>query len=170
MAKAKKRKAKKRQAVSRAERVAATPETVAKLKRDYLQELLVRDPAKGIDEQEVEDLLEIEAAWSVIEAEIGGSAAWSLERSDGGGSHEMSDKAARLWAIWNAWATAFHRRTLVKGALIACWIRERDAIPGEGYLLFRTAARMWDAAKRTFDEDERRERASERALDATSCY
>ena len=56
----KKRRWKKRKAVDRTERVEATPETIAKLRPDYLQHLLARD---GIDHQEVEALLAIEQAW-----------------------------------------------------------------------------------------------------------
>ena len=68
IAKAKKRKSKKRKAVNRSERVAATPETLAKLQRDEIQDMLRLED--GIDEQEVEALLKIEEAWRVIQDEV----------------------------------------------------------------------------------------------------
>lgn len=141
--------------VRKIDRYGPTPETVEKLKRDYLQDLLARDPAKdgdGIDHHEVEDLLEIELAWTVIEAELGGASTWTIERSDGGGSHDMSDGAARLWAIWNLWAKAFEEETHYKGNVMAMKIRARDPVPDAGIYLFHRAARLWDLSRYAFDK------------------
>ena len=153
MAKAKKRKAKKRKAVNRSERHPATPETLAKLQRDELQEMLRQDD--GIDAQEIEALLKIEEAWHVIEGEVSAHSGWTIEHIGGGGQHEMSNRAARLWSIWNAWATEFQRRTSIKGAQIACWITERRSLPRVSVAILRVAARLWDKIEDDHDRGER---------------
>ena len=140
MAKAKRRRMRKRKPVNRGDRVEATPETIAKLQQDYLQHLLARD---GIDHQEVEALLAIEQAWHTIERQFGAHRGWSMERGDGGGTHEMSDAVARVWAVWNCWATEVQRRTTVRGSVIASAIEQRIALDGINVELYRTAARIW---------------------------
>jgi len=152
IAKAKKRRSKKRKAVNRSERVAATPETLAKLQRDEIQEMLLRND--GIDEQEVEALLKIEEAWRVIQDEVSALGGWAPERV-GGGDHEMSNRAARLWTIWNVWATEFQRQTTIKGAQIALWVTERRSLPEGSAAILKRAARLWD---RFEDDHDRRER------------
>lgn len=143
MAKAKRRRQRRRKGVNRNDRVAATPETLAKLRPDYLQQLLALDPADGIDHQEVEALLAIETAWHAIERQFGQHRGWSLERGDGGGTHEMSDATARTWAAWNCWATEVQRRTTVPGSTIASAIEQRVPLGGVEASLYRTAARVW---------------------------
>ncbi len=140
MAKAKRRRMRKRKPVNRGDRVEATPETIAKLQQDYLQHLLARD---GIDHQEVEALLAIEQAWHTIERQFGAHRGWSMERGDGGGTHEMSDAVARVWAVWNCWATEVQRRTTVRGSVIASAIEQRIPLNGINVELYRTAARIW---------------------------
>ena len=91
----------------------------------------------------VPKLLAIEQAWHTIERQFGAHRGWSMERGDGGGTHEMSDAVARVWATWNCWATEVQRRTTVRGSVIASAIEQRIALDGINVDLYRTAARIW---------------------------
>lgn len=126
-----------------------TPETEAKLERDHLQELLARG---GLDVASVESLLEIEEAFGVIESEFGNGANWLMERSDGGGSHEMSDSAAMKWKIWNLWATELFRRTRTTGVKVVGYIQERAPVDAATVKLLRVAATLWDKTKEDHGE------------------
>jgi hypothetical protein len=158
MANAKRRKAKRRADVKRAERTPATPETLAKLQRDSLQDLLARDEG-GLDAGSVEALLEIEGAFRVIERLLGGGAAWVGDRIGHGGNGDISDGDARRWAIWNIWATEFFRRTSVTGVQIAAVIEARAPVDAPTLKLLRQASGLWGKTKRDFDDTKRQEPA-----------
>lgn len=151
---AEKRAARRRDNVKRSERTPATPETLAKLERDHLQELEAREPSEGgLGTDAVEALLEIGRAFGVIEAEFGAGNSWLSERADGDGSHEMSDAQARLWSIWNLWATEFYSLTKRTGVEVAGIVQSR-AVAGAGTVrLLSLAANLWNKKKRDYDKD-----------------
>ena len=121
MAKAKKRKAKKRQAVSRAERVEATPETLAKLRPDPLERLLRKGPQDGgIDHQQFEALWAIKEAANVVGRGLGYQAV-DFERV-GHGRGDMSDGDSRLWDIYIAWSGMFCQSTYVLPRVVTDWV------------------------------------------------
>lgn len=162
MAKAKKRKAKRRQNVKRAERTPATPETLKKLQRDALQDLLGKDGLDGISSGSVEALIEIEAVFHIIERHVGGGTSWIGDRIGGAGNDDISDHDARWWAIWNIWATTLFRMTKRTGIEVATIVEARRAADQATVALLRQAATLWEAVRRDYDDARRAERQTPR--------
>lgn len=170
MAKPKKRKAKRRQNVKRAERTPATPETLKKLQRDALQDLLGKDGLDGISAGSVEALLQIEAAFHIIERIVSGTSAWIGDRIGGAGSGEISDYDARWWAIWNIWATKLFRMTKRTGIEVATIVEARRATDLETVTLLRQAATLWERERRDYDDAQRTDtRQRHTIMEAREC-
>lgn len=159
MAKSKKpKRTKKRQGVRRAERHPATPETLKKLQRDALADLQVRDDG-GLHREEVDALVEIENAFHIIEGIIGnGGPTWIGDRAGSGGAPEISDAAARWWAIWNIWATEFYRRHKIMGIAVAVLVERRQPVGAGDLITLRQAANLWERTRRDYDAARRVER------------
>lgn len=157
MAKPKKRKAKKRKAVDRTERHPATPETMAKLQPDMLDQLLRQGPgAGGIDNQQFEALWAIRDAAHIVGRGLGYQAVDIGNVGHGNG--EMSDSDSRRWDIYNAWAKDFAHMTALSPSIVRDWVdRDRIIRPEDlRYLVF--AAKLWSRHASDYD----RERESER--------
>ena len=156
MAKKRKAKAKRRQNVKRSERTPATPETLQKLQRAALQDLLGRDGTDGSSAGAVEALLQIEAAFHIIERIVGGSGSgWIGDRIGGSGTGEISDHDARWWAIWNIWATRCFKGSKTTGIEIAAIIEARLAKDPSTVALLRWAASLWERVRRDYDDAQR---------------
>jgi hypothetical protein len=171
MAKAKRRRARKRKAVSRAERVEATPQTLAKLMPCNLAHWLRMGPENGgITAKQNDDLKVIVEAWeSMIAALDFGQA--TIGEVSGRGNGEMSDSAARLWSIWLVWAKELQRRYLVRGYLIAEMVRDNRHISAGFVDLLRRAADLWDKCAGDHDGAARAQRHTIRTEgDACLCH
>lgn len=155
MAKAKKRRNRKRQTVKREERCAATAETIAKLRPWPMQDLLRRGPhAGGLDSQQFESALLIVEAFDVITRGLGFKPI-DLGAIGGGGSGEMGPRDERLWMIYIAWANEFQRRAKCRPHVVVGWVKdERPIDPGAAPLIAK-AADMWDRAAGDYDRARR---------------
>lgn len=157
MAKAKKRRAKKRKAVNRAERVAATPETLAKLKPWPMQDLLRLGPENnGISSGQFEAALKIVEAFKIITHGIGFKPL-DLARV-GHGSGELGAGACRLWNIYIEWGNAFQRRAQLAPHTIVEMVEDDRPIGAGAVWLVALAADMWDRAAGDYDKEQRAER------------
>ena len=111
MAKKKRKTKAKRAKVDRAERVAATPETLKKLKPWPMQDLLRRGPEDGgLSSEQFEASLQIVEAFNVITRGLGFKPV-DLGRV-GHGSSDIGPRQARLWNIYVEWGNEFLRLSL----------------------------------------------------------
>lgn len=118
--------------VNRAERVQATPETVAKARGcviDRLFKLGETDAKSGLDP------MQHEAAWEILEAfkvmtGFLGYRPIDLSRGDRGHA-EMGPKALRLWSQYVRWGNALVQRRHVRPHVVVEWLlMERTLDPG----------------------------------------
>lgn len=153
MAKPKKRKAKKRQSVSREERDAGTPETIAKLQPDMLDLLLRRGPdAGGIDNQQFEALWAIRDAAHVVGREPGYQTV-NLD-SVGHGEGPMSDGDARRWDVYIEWSREFMRLSGLAPGIVRAWVdRDRAIRPVEDLRHLALAAKLWGRCLSSYDKE-----------------
>jgi len=156
MAKKKNRRTKaKRRNVSKVERVAATPETLKKLKPCNLAYWLQRGPEDGgISARQHGDLSAIAEAWGIMSSALDyGSAA--IGEATGKGAGDMPDSVARLWAIWIVWARELKRRFGAQGVVVAGMIRGNADIPPHFLPLLCRAADLWSRCCEVYDRDQR---------------
>ncbi len=150
MAKAKKRRAKKRQSVRRTERVQATPETLAKLKPWPMQDLLRKGPENGGLSSN-----QFEAALQIVESMQGHHARLGLQALDltrvGHGNGELGTRACRLWNIYVEWGNAYQRRALISPHVIVQMVEDERPIDAGAVWLVALAGDMWDEAKSQYD-------------------
>jgi hypothetical protein len=157
MAKAKKRRSKKRQAVRRVERVQATPETLAKLKPWPMQDLLRKGPEDGgLSSDQFEAALQIVEACKIITQGLG-FRPLDLSRV-GHGTGEFGARACRLWNIYVDWGNAFQRRSLISPHTIVQMVEDDRPIDAGAVWLIGLAADMWDDSKRQYDRAENQQR------------
>lgn len=155
--KAKKRRSKKRKAVDRSERVAATPETIAKLKPWPMQDLLRKGPEDGgLSSDQFEAALQIVEAFKIITHNLGFKPV-DLGRV-GHGASEMGPRACRMWNVYVEWGNAFQRRALVAPHVIVAMVEDDRPIGAGAVWLVAMAANMWDRACSDYDKRQRAER------------
>lgn len=129
MAKAKKRRAKKRQNVNRAERVEATPETLAKLRPCPLKAMLhvgATDPHSptGLQPEQYEAALQI---WDAYDALVKGLKAGAVDVDKIANAHGgLSDGKARLVAIYLDWSRELMRRFWLQASTVVGWVDDSD--------------------------------------------
>lgn len=155
MAKAKKRRSKKRQGVRRSERVQATPETLAKLKPWPMQDLLRKGPEDGgLSSDQFEAALQIVEACKVITQGLG-FRPLDLTRV-GHGNGEIGPRACRLWNVYVEWGNAYQRRALISPHVIVQMVEDDRPIDAGAVWLVALAADMWAQAARDHDRQQRR--------------
>ena len=152
MAKPKKRRAKKRRAVDRAERHPATPETLAKIRPDLLDQLLRQGPENGgIDNQQFEALWAIRDAAHIVGRGLGYQAVDIGNVGHGNG--EMSDADSRRWDIYTAWGRDFAHLTGLSPSVIRDWVdRDRIIRPADDLRYLVLAAKLWGRHASTYDK------------------
>lgn len=127
MAKAKKRRARKRGGVSRAERVQATPETLAKLRPCPLKAMLhlgALDPhhPAGMQPDQYEAALQI---WDAHDALVKGLKAGTTDVDKIANAHGgTSEGKARLIALYLRWAGELPQRFYVTSSIVLGWIND----------------------------------------------
>lgn len=126
--------------VNPAERVAATPETIAKARGCILAKLYVE---KEIDSGEMDSGYEIMSAFRVITNHIGYKPL-NLDRLAGHGT--MGPKAERLYARYVEWGNELIRRRHIRPHVVVEWLEmerrlDRGAVP-----TLRHALRDWGTA------------------------
>ncbi len=122
MAKAKKRKAKKRGSVNRAERVQATPETLAKLRPCPLKAML---EAGTMEPQHYEAALEIWDAHDALVRHIKAKGSDFNERSDK--AHlNASTRMDQLVTVYLDWSREIMRRYILQASAVVGWIDDHD--------------------------------------------
>lgn len=166
MAKPKKRRAKKRKAVIREERHAGTPETIAKMQPDVLDQLLRQGPdAGGIDNQQFQALWDIRDAAHVVGRGLGYHAAEI--GNVGHGSGEISDGDARRWDIYTAWSREFSRLSALSPSIVRDWVDRDRIIRPEDLRYLALAAKLWGRAASAYDKERQAEaNAQNRVLTA----
>lgn len=158
MAKAKKRRAKRRQNVNRAERVAATPETLAKLRPCPLKAMLhqgaldPRHPA-GMQPDQYEAALQI---WDAHDALVKGLKAGAVDVDKIANAHGgISDRKAYLIGIYLDWAGQLPQKLYLTSAIVLGWIN--DDAPHERMTndnqrrMLTVACDLWNGIKRDHD-------------------
>lgn len=163
MAKAKKRRAKKRQAVNRAERIEATPETLAKLRACPLKAMLhrgaldPRDPA-GMQPDQYEAAL---AIWDAQDSLTRQQKAGTMDLAKVVGAHgEIGDRKDHLIAVYLEWSVEVMRRYMLQSSVVVGWIDDSDpaarlANDAQRRML-RLACDLWIKMR---DDHEKRRRA-----------
>ena len=153
MAKAKRRRTKKRKPVNRGDRVEATPETIAKLRPCPLKAML---HIGTMQPDQYEAALQISAAFGFITRHVG-YRPMDLGRI-GIGHGEMGGSAERATAIYIAWGSETYRRLKVRPHVFV------DLIDGlrplglsTGRLLVK-ACRLWIRSSSDYDHAKRAER------------
>ena len=130
MAKAKKRKAKKRANLNRAERVAATPETLAKLRPCPLKAMLHQgnedpDNAAGMQPQQYEAALEIWDAHDALVRHIKAKGSDFNERCDK--AHlNASTRMDFLVSVYLDWSRTLMRRYILQASVVVGWIDDSE--------------------------------------------
>jgi hypothetical protein len=127
MAKAKKKRSgkKKRPPVNKAERVAATPETLAKLRPCPLKAMLER-PELGFEPQHYEACMVIWDAHVAVSRKL---------KAKGGAFNERTDKAHtedgtrldHLISVYLDWSRTLTRRMFLKPETVVDWIEDHDS-------------------------------------------
>lgn len=170
MAKAKKRRAKTRNSVNRAERVEATPETLAKLRPCPLKAMLHQgaiDPhhPAGMQPEQYEAALQI---WDAHDALVKGLKAGAVDLDKIANAHGgTSDGKARLISIYLKWAGELPRRFYLTSSIVLGWIN--DDAPHERLTndmqrrVLARACDLWNDLKR---EEDKKGRQEARALAA----
>lgn len=171
MAKAKKRRAKKRQSVKREERCAATPETLvhlaARAKANgghafHLQVLLSRGPENnGLSASQFEAALNIVEGFDVITHGLG-YRPMELDRVAAANT-DIGPKGCRLWNIYLDWGRSFERRALLKPHVIVEVIKSDNPISAGSVWLLALAADMWERAASDYDKVHSRTRYADAA-------
>lgn len=158
MAKPKKRKAKKRRAADRTERHPATPETLAKLQPDQLDQLLRQGPdAGGLDNQQFEALWAIRDAAHIVGRGLGFQAVDIGNVGHGNG--EMSDSDSRRWDIYTAWGRDFAHMTGLSPSIVRDWVdRDRVIRPVHDLRHLALAAKLWSRKSSDYDKEREAER------------
>lgn len=132
MAKAKRRRAKKRANVNRAERIEATPETLAKLRPCPLKAMLhlgAINPhhAAAMQPDQYEAALQI---WDAHDALTKGLKAGAVDLNKIAGAHGGTSEAkARLIAVYLQWASQLAGRFYLTSSIVLGWINDDE--PGE---------------------------------------
>lgn len=143
--------------MSRSERVAATPETLAKLKPWPMQDLLRKGPDDGgLSSGEFEAALQIVEAFKIITHGLGYKPT-DLGRVGLGGG-ELGPRSCRLWNVYVEWGNAFQRRALVAPHVIAEMVEDERPIDAGAVWLVAMAGDMWDRACSNYDRAQRVER------------
>jgi hypothetical protein len=166
MAKAKKRRDKKRKAVSRTERVAATPETLAKLRPCPLKAMLhlgatMPEHPAGMQPDQYEAALQI---WDAHDALVKGLKAGAVDVDKIANAHGgLSEGKARLVAIYLQWAGELPKRYYLTSGIVLGWINddaphERMTNDAQRRMLTR-ACDHWINVKQTHDRAARVERS-----------
>lgn len=157
MAKAKKRRTKKRQSVNRAERVAATPETLAKLRPCPLKLML---HAGRMEPEAYEAALQIKDAFDIVTRQVG-YRPLDLGRI-GVGHGECGARASRMISIYIAWGNELIRRLRVRPHVIVEWIEMERSLSLEAEPLLVEACELWI---KTVDDVGRAQRIAAQNLD-----
>lgn len=130
--------------VNRAERVQATPETIAKARGCIIRRLY---EANLIDGQEQDAALEICRAFRVIVSRLG-YRPMDLSNLDQGGGDPASD-ACRLWAKYLTWGRALVARRHIRPHIVVEWLEmERSLVVADEVSLLRSALRDWAEVRR----------------------
>jgi hypothetical protein len=159
MGKAKKRWDNKRKSVDRSERVAATPETLAKLKPWPMQDLLRKGPDDGgISSGQFEAALQIVEAFKVVTHALGFKPI-DLAKV-GHGASDLGSRGCRLWNIYIEWGNAFQRRALLAPHVIVEMVEDGRPIGAGAVWLVAMAADMWDRACSNYDRAQKAERVA----------
>lgn len=159
MAKAKRRRAKKREAVRRAERVAATPETLAKLRPCPLKAMLERGE---MEHEQYEAALQIWDAHDTLVRHLKVSPKWMIERSDKSTSEDPVSLRDHLVMIYIVWSGDIAQRYHLVADHIVEWIDDSDParrIVNEAQkLMLVKACDTWIAVSDTYHARRRAER------------
>lgn len=123
MAKPKKRRAKKRPNVSRAERIAATPETAAKLRPCPLKAMLY---AHRLTPGEYEAALQIWEANDALVRQLKATASGFAERADKTIAGDRETGRDRLVAIYLDWSVEIVHRYHVTAEIVVGWIEDHE--------------------------------------------
>lgn len=162
MAKAKKRRSRQRAAVNRAERVQATPETLAKLRPCPLKAMLHQgaiDPHHpgGMQPDQYEAALQI---WDAQDALVKGLKAGTVDVNKIAHAHGgTSEGKARLIAIYLQWAGELPRRFYLTSSIVMGWIN--DDVPSERLVndsqrrMLARACDLWNDLKSQHDRERR---------------
>lgn len=132
MAKAKKRRAKKRQSVNKAERVAATPETVAHLAQrakangGHACPLLTMVYNGTMTPQQHEAALEIWDAYDALTRSLKASGSQYNERGDKAHTNS-SDRMDFLITTYLEWSKVLMRRYILQASVVVAWVDDSDA-------------------------------------------
>lgn len=165
MAKTKRRRARKRGSVNRAERVQATPETIAKLRPCPLKAMLHQgaiDPHHpgGMQPDQYEAALQI---WDAHDALVKGLKAGTVDVNKIANAHGgLSDGKARLIAVYLQWADELPRRFYLTSSIVMGWID--DSVPQARMVndsqrrMLTRACDLWIALKQKCDRAARVER------------
>lgn len=121
MAKAKKRRAKKRPNVNKAERVAATPETLAKLRACPLKDMVHRG---DMQPDQYEAAL---AIWDAHDSLVKKSKAGTLDLEKVRGAHgEIGDRKDQLIAVYFDWGGKLTQRFYLTADIVVGWIDDHE--------------------------------------------
>ena len=165
MAKAKRRRASRRIGVRRAERVEATPETLAKLRPCPLKAMLHQgaiDPHHpgGMQPDQYEAALQI---WDAHDALVKGLKAGTVDVNKIANAHGgLSDGKARLIAAYLQWAGELPSRFYLTSSIVMGWID--DSVPQARMVndsqrrMLTRACEFWIAVKQKYDRAARVER------------
>lgn len=165
MAKTKRRRASRRIGVRRAERVEATPETLAKLRPCPLKAMLHQgaiDPHHpgGMQPDQYEAALQI---WDAHDALVKGLKAGTVDVNKIANAHGgLSDGKARLVAAYLQWAGELPSRFYLTSSIVLGWID--DSVPQARMVndsqrrMLTRACEFWIAVKQKYDRAARMER------------
>lgn len=165
MAKTKRRRASRRIGVRRAERVEATPETLAKLRPCPLKAMLHQgaiDPHHpgGMQPDQYEAALQI---WDAHDALVKGLKAGTVDVNKIANAHGgLSDGKARLVAAYLQWAGELPSRFYLTSSIVLGWID--DSVPQARMVndsqrrMLTRACEFWIAVKQKYDRAARVER------------
>lgn len=131
MAKAKRRKTKKRQSVNRAERVAATPETLAHLAErakangGHACPLLAMIHKGTLSPQQHEAALEIWDAYDALTKSLKARGSEYNERGDKAHTNS-SDRMDFLITTYLKWSEVLMRRYILQASVVVGWVDDSD--------------------------------------------
>jgi hypothetical protein len=131
--------------VNREERVAATPETVAKARGCIVNRLFQSGDLKfSIDSQQYEAAWEIMEAFEVITGVLG-YRPMDLTRADRGESR-MGAKAIRLWDQYVRWGNELIKRRHIRPHVVVEWLKMERQFDREAIGLLRGSLDDWSLA------------------------
>jgi len=131
--------------VNREERVAATPETIAKARGCIVNRLFQsQDVQFRIDAQQYESAWEIMEAFEVITAALGYRPLEMSPLDKGRGN--MGPKAVRLWDQYVRWGNDLIRRRHIRPHVVVEWLKMERQFDREAIGLLRGALDDWSLA------------------------